>query len=286
MHGRALFRPTVGAPHGRELLGLCISLQDQELAPMGRSYRPKRCAHLSSARFRLQALLQPDAVPEWILAQSAHETRTQWIGDKVAGSHQQFPLVSQCVLVECPSPHSTTASQRAIGAARACTLQPGHDARQAIVLAKLQQPMRVVRHQHPCKHLRIPEAATIVEATCCGARGIEIKEQACTINRDGGDVIDLSCDRTTRTSQCSVSFAIGNFCSHGSSIQPVPFGGYRAKSTTRIGKIPDNGRGAPWARAFGALHITPRSRARAHGALLPKHPDSGRLDASTTATGH
>ena len=111
------------------------------------------------------ALLQPDGIPERVIAKPLDQARTQGIGDEVSRGTDYTLIIAYRMVMECATPYRTLRTHCEIHAAAARGLQSACDCAQRIALAELQQPMRMIRHQHPRQHRCISKKSPIFECT-------------------------------------------------------------------------------------------------------------------------
>jgi hypothetical protein len=135
------------------------------------------------------ALLQPDAIPIWVLACMVDGLGAQWIGDDVAGRCADIFIVPQCVIVEAPSP-DLRGLLRLPDALAGNSLETIHHQRKVISFAKFDQSMPVIRHQHPAEQTCItPCLGFDHQSTCCLGE-IHIEKPWSAIHRDCRQQID------------------------------------------------------------------------------------------------
>ena len=84
------------------------------------------------------ALLQPNGIPERVIAEPIDQACTQGIGDDVSRGTDYTLIIAYRMVMECATPYRTLRTHCEIHAAAAGGLQSGYDRAQRIALAKLQ----------------------------------------------------------------------------------------------------------------------------------------------------
>ena len=137
------------------------------------------------------ARLQPDGVPEWVITCARGQAGADGIGDDVAGRCLEVIVLSQRVIVECPAPQCTVAPAGAVGGARAGRFQSFHDGFKRIAFTQLQQPMCVIRHQHPGQQARVTQVLRSFEASRRSTGGIKITKDGLAALGACGQMVNM-----------------------------------------------------------------------------------------------
>ena len=146
------------------------------------------------------SLRQPDCIPERVVTHARHKAGADRVGDDVARGGLQIVDVTQGMVVEGAVPDRPGPFKRGVGRAGTGGLESVDDLGQAVPLAKLQQPVGVIGHQHPSHQTRIAEQRRVLETTARSAGGLEVSEDRRARQRGHGQVINLSRTKIAATS--------------------------------------------------------------------------------------
>ncbi len=168
--------------------------------------RTKRCPSASRpAACGLGALLQVDRVPIRIQTDAFDQTRTYWVCNDISGNRFQVFVAANGPIMKSASPDRAAGTVRDVCSVRGTGFQRFDRFFQRFVFAKLQQPMRVIRHQNPSKHRGICQQSAVFEPTTRRKGGSAVKEHGFSVGRRRGQVIDLIGDAETPFAQCSMA---------------------------------------------------------------------------------
>lgn len=148
---------------------------------------------------------QPYCIPIRVILHPFHQPGTHRVGNHITCGAQQVFLGAQGVIVKSPCPQRVMPAQYPVGAARTRRFQAADQGAQAIGLAQLDQPMRVIGYQHPCQHAGVAQDTRVFEAACSGTSHGEFTEQGLPSLRDGGDQVRVVWQRYSPSPQGVVS---------------------------------------------------------------------------------
>ena len=163
----------------------------EHVAPLCRSGPCPRCSWNTHRRAsRPEALLQrlrnavrdPHGVPERVVAHAFHPPCPDGIRDQVTRRSPHVTFPTQQALVIRPCPERTGTPRISVIGARCGGLDPVHDRRKMIAVANLDQPMSVVRHQHPRQQPRFAVDVRVEMAARGPASGCEFLEEGLAPN--------------------------------------------------------------------------------------------------------
>jgi hypothetical protein len=158
----------VGAGHARDAL----RTRTGKHRALGRSYSA------------FAPIPNPHRIPKRVVAHAFHQPCPDGIGDQIArGSSYVIVPTQQLVVIRACPERSGTPPVFVVGA-RGGGLDAVHDRGQMIAITDLDQPMPVVRHQHPRQQSRIAADVGVEMAARGRAGGCEFAEEG--VARQGG----------------------------------------------------------------------------------------------------
>lgn len=107
--------------------------------------------------------LKPHHIPKWIVTHPVDQPSPQGISHNVTSRSHQCFFASNSTVMKTWHPEPPTGRTNLASHTATCRLQTIDQARQVIRLTKLDQPVRMIRHQHPCQHAAIPQQKAIIE---------------------------------------------------------------------------------------------------------------------------
>lgn len=100
--------------------------------------------------------LKPHHIPKWIVTHPADQSSPQGISHNVTSRSHQCFFASNSTVMKTWHPEPPTGRTNLASHTATCRLQTIDQTGQVIRLTKLDQPVRVIRHQHPCQHAAVP----------------------------------------------------------------------------------------------------------------------------------
>lgn len=134
--------------------------------------------------------LQPNRIPKRIIAKVLHQSGPQWIGGQIPGNATEVFLRAQGMVMIAPLPERTVSSQFPVAQATAGRFEPVDHHTQALIFAKLDQKMGVIRHQHPGQHRGITKNGAILKTAGRRAASPKIPKKRLAVN--GGRSHEIS----------------------------------------------------------------------------------------------
>jgi hypothetical protein len=176
-------------------------------SPRGRGCR-------RSYKNRLRLTFEPDCVPERVVADRSREPGPDRIGDDIASEVEDILIAPQRAIVKRARPDASTLSAYAIDDRRDSGLQIS-DRIGKIAVAKLDERVQVIRHQHPAHHFDIvPRRRDFPRGVACD---VEARENGLAQQRRRRDQINPVFTGDAAFSQRSVSAS--SFAIHATSLR-------------------------------------------------------------------
>ena len=130
------------------------------------------------------AIPDPHGIPERVVAHALHPSCPDGIGDQVTRRIPHIIIPAQQTLVIRPCPERTGTPRLFVVGTRGGGLDPVHERGKMIAVAHLDQPMPMVRHQHPRQEPRFAVDVRVEVAARGLAGGCEFFEEG--LARQGG----------------------------------------------------------------------------------------------------
>lgn len=154
--------------------------------------------------------LKPDRIPERIVTQPPDQPSPQRIGHDIARHTEQILLGSQAMIMEARHSDTPLGARALSRHPTARRLQPIHQSSQAVHLAQLNQPMGMIRHQHPGEHMAVTKEPWRFETAGSRTASGKVAEYRLAVTGDGSDQIG----RSGAGSAASAQGAIARFRGH------------------------------------------------------------------------
>lgn len=117
------------------------------------------------------------------------------IGYHITGHAPQVFFPPQTVVVVCWLPDGPLSLQNPIDITCAGRFETIHHQAQGVIFAQLDEPMGVIRHEHPGQHAGIAQQGALFETTGGRTARLEISEKTLPANRGAGHQIDMVGER-------------------------------------------------------------------------------------------
>ena len=157
------------------------------------------------AAISVNAPSQPHRIPKRIVPNPPHQSCPYRIGDDIPCHRLNIFFGSQSMVMIGRRPQGSLRLSDRIDAASTRRFETEQQLVQAETLTQRNQPVNVIRHQHPGKQPGVTKQTRVVEGTGSHARQMEIGEQRLALHGGGGEKIQLARQRNTASAQCRMT---------------------------------------------------------------------------------
>lgn len=149
--------------------------------------------------------LQPDGIPERVGDYPFHQAGAHRVADQVSRHRAQVFLVAQGMVVVRRCPQRAVPAEHAIGRARTGRFEAADHLRQRIAGAQFDQPVRVVRHQHPGQRRGIAPHLPATQATANRAGSHKVGKERRPVVGGTRHVVNVTRCAVASATQCRMT---------------------------------------------------------------------------------